>query len=167
MPLPFSFLTSIQIPDDCVRVQVNGLSILAQLPDHQIVCVSEIVNRPRIPQGRFWLHKVPADLMARRIDYEEYLKRIAEISRQVLAGKGDDTPPSLDTPGKRALFGALGDREELALRIDETVKKVRPAEWRGHPAREKTIKQALLPLLGNDKAEVERIFLILNAQAEY
>jgi hypothetical protein len=29
------------------------------------------------------------------------------------------------------------------------------------------IKAALLPLLGNDRAEVERVFLIIKAQKEY
>ena len=31
-------------------------------------------------------------------------------------------------------------RAELALEIDETVKRVRPDGWRGHQAREKVIK---------------------------
>lgn len=53
------------------------------------------------------------------------------------------------------------------MKIDEKVKDVRPAGWRGHKARENTIKAALLPLLGNDKAEVERIFLLLFVQREY
>ena len=56
---------------------------------------------------------------------------------------------------------------KLALKIDETIKKTRPDEWRGHQARENTIKAALLPLLGNDMADVERIFLIIKAQTEY
>jgi type I restriction enzyme R subunit len=53
------------------------------------------------------------------------------------------------------------------LRIDETIKRTRPDAWRGHQARENTIKAALLPLLGNDKDEVERLFLIIKAQTEY
>jgi type I restriction enzyme, R subunit len=56
---------------------------------------------------------------------------------------------------------------ELALQIDATVKRVRPDSFRGHQARENLIKSALLPLLGNDVAEVERIFAIIKQQAEY
>ena len=55
----------------------------------------------------------------------------------------------------------------LALKIDEKVKYVRPAGWRGNKARENIIKAALLPLLDKDEAEVERIFLIITAQREY
>jgi len=124
---------------------------------------------------------------ARAIEYEVFLKRIAELARQVAAGKPDDTPERLDTPGRRALYNNLksgaemrasepaaryGDsapdeKLELALRIDETVRQVRPDGWRGHQARENEIKRALLPLLGGDVAEVERIFLIVRAQPEY
>jgi type I restriction enzyme R subunit len=69
--------------------------------------------------------------------------------------------------GKRALYNNLNQNEELALRIDETVKERRPDGWRGNQPKENTIKAAILPLLGNDVAEVERIFLIIKAHSEY
>ena len=43
---------------------------------------------------------------------------------------------------------------------------MRPDSWRGHQARENTIKQALFSLL-QDASEVERIFLIVKQQREY
>ncbi len=127
---------------------------------------------------------------ARAIEYEEYLRRIAELVKNVEAGKGDDTPAKLDTPGKRAIYNNLqrerlpGDAEgvreprehygagtddevlELALRIDEAVKKSRPDGWRGVPAREQVIKRALYDVLRSED-EVERIFLMIKAQREY
>jgi len=136
------------------------------------------------------LKEILADLKARRIDYEEFLRRIAvEVIKPVQAGKSDDTPKQLDTPGKRALYNSLflQDAEPapdyamaepaapyyvegevaLALQIDAKVKDVRPADWRGTKARENIIKAALLPLLANDQDAVERIFLIITAQREY
>jgi len=113
------------------------------------------------------LDEIIADLKARRIDYEQFLKGIAEVARLVQAGKSDDTPVKLNTPGKRALFNNLSQNEQLALKIDERVRDVRPADWRGNKTRENIIKAALLPLLGHDQAEVERVFLILTAQGEY
>ena len=101
------------------------------------------------------LHEIIAARKARAIEYEEYLKRIAELARKVQAGQAPDTPPTLDTPGKRALYSNLkqaggkapgtsgivetvdefavaGDPFlNLALAIDETVKQVRPDGWRG------------------------------------
>ncbi len=52
------------------------------------------------------------------------------------------------------------------MKIDETVKLVRPDGWRGVQAREQVIKAALYGVLQN-VAEVERVFLIIKAQAEY
>ena len=56
---------------------------------------------------------------------------------------------------------------KLVLEIDETIRRVRPDDWRGTQARENVIKAALLPFLNNDKSEVERIFLIIKEQREY
>jgi type I restriction enzyme, R subunit len=113
------------------------------------------------------LDEIIADLKALRIDYEGFLKRIAELAKQVQAGKAADTPEKLDTPGKRALYNNLNKDEALALKIDDTVRRVRPNAFRGNQAKENVIKAALLPLLGNDRAEVERIFLIIKAQKDY
>jgi type I restriction enzyme, R subunit len=113
------------------------------------------------------LGEIIADLRAARIDYEEFLKRIGELAKTVQAGKTDDTPKALDTPGKRALYNNLAQNEALALKIDETVRKVRPNGFRGNQAKENVIKKALFPLLANDRGEVERVFVIIKAQSEY
>jgi type I restriction enzyme R subunit len=103
---------------------------------------------------------------AKAIEYEEYLQRIAALAKRIEAGQADDTPKALDTPGKRALFNNLGHDEDLALRIDEAVRRTRPDGWRGIQAREQVIKAGLYAVLG-DIAEVERIFVIIKAQTEY
>jgi type I restriction enzyme R subunit len=113
------------------------------------------------------LTDVLADLRANRISYEEFLQKIAELASRVQSGKAESTPVTLDTPGKRALFNNLAENEELALKIDAEVKRVRPDGFRGNQAKENIIKRALLRLLGGDAAEVERIFAIIKAQPEY
>src|SRR5262245_9415617 len=104
------------------------------------------------------LTEILADLMGLRIDYEAFLKRIGALAKQVQEGKAADTPEKLNTPGKRALYNNLNKDEALALKIDETVRRVRPNAFRGNQARENIIKRELFPLLGKDQAEVERIF---------
>jgi type I restriction enzyme R subunit len=109
----------------------------------------------------------------------------------VEAGQADNTPEALKkSPALRALYNNLkkqdakpegleGAAEEpgeyivpndpvlhLALKIDATVKPVRPDDWRGVEPRERVIKHALFGIL-QDVAEVERIFLIIKAQKEY
>jgi type I restriction enzyme R subunit len=123
--------------------------------------------------------------------YEEYLRRIADLARQLVKGFGDSVPePLTKSPALRALYSNLktptaapggahhaaeagadyivaGDATlGLALKIDAAVKTVRPNAWRGVQPKENVIKAALLPLLGSVE-EVERIFAIIKQQAEY
>jgi type I restriction enzyme R subunit len=112
------------------------------------------------------LDEIIAARKAKAIEYEEYLKQIADVASKVEAGQSDETPSHLNTPGKRALWDNLDQNEALALKIDETVQRVKPDDFRGTKAKENMIKFALLPLLGSE-AEVERIFLIISAQKEY
>jgi len=136
------------------------------------------------------LDEVIADRKAQAIEYEEYLKRIAQIATRVQAGKSDDTPARLDSPGKRAIYNLLhqyrGDADETAmvaeereeyatgselfvdrtLMIDETVKRIRPDGWRGVQPKEQIIKAALFEIV-QDVELVEKIFLVLTAQREY
>jgi type I restriction enzyme, R subunit len=131
------------------------------------------------------LDEIIAMRKAKAIEYEEYLKRIAELARKVEAGKADDTPAALDTPGKRALYNNLKRSQhrrmiaaepgidpkadpvvELAQRVHDAVRAARPDAWRGVHRREQVIRAALFGVL-QDADEVERIFLVINQQGEY
>ena len=133
------------------------------------------------------LDEIIAARKARAIEYEEFLKRIADLARDVQAGHAEDAPAQLDTPGRRALYNNLrqialsapariaaspsptaaeDELLDLALSLDYVVKSVRPDGWRGVQAREQIVKSALYGIL-QDVAAVERIFLIVKAQPEY
>jgi type I restriction enzyme R subunit len=125
------------------------------------------------------LDEIIAARKAKAIEYEEYLKKIAELVRQVQAGQADDTPMELRAAGVRALYNNLRrehgeggaarspeERLQLALTIDAEVKRVRPDSWRGVQTREQVIKRAIYDVL-QDVDEVERIFLIIKQQQEY
>ncbi|MBC8726799.1 type I restriction endonuclease subunit R [Paraburkholderia sp. UCT2] len=107
------------------------------------------------------------------VDYEKYLRQMADLATKVHNGNAGDTPAALDTPGKRALFNNLkianGRTPEhalaLSLELDAAVRRVRPDGWRGVLPRENVIKQALWDILKDD-GEVERIFPIIEAQRQ-
>jgi type I restriction enzyme R subunit len=147
--------------------------------------IKEHLNDPAFYENMSTLlGELIADRKAKAIDYEAYLKRIALLVSKVEAGHAEGTPAALNTPGKRALYNNLkygdlhvaderGDYQAtadsalvLALKIDETVKRVRPDAWRGVQSREQGVKAGLYEVL-QDRAEVERIFLIVKARDEY
>jgi type I restriction enzyme R subunit len=112
------------------------------------------------------LDEIIAARKAKAVEYEEYLKQIAELAKRVEAGQSEETPEQLNTPGRRALYNNLNQNEDLAVRIDKAVKRIRPDGWRDVQTREQVIKAALYDIL-QDEAEVERIFLIIKHQREY
>ncbi|MGQ2965203.1 type I restriction endonuclease subunit R [Methylophilus sp.] len=112
------------------------------------------------------LNEIIAARKSRAIEYEEYLRRIAELAKSVHAGQDTETPKTLDTSAKRALFNNLGQNESLAMEVDTVVKNVKRNDWRGSTPKENEIKAALLKVL-KDIDEVERIFIIIKSQTEY
>jgi type I restriction enzyme R subunit len=128
------------------------------------------------------LDEIIAERKRKALAYEEYLKRIAELVSKVQAGHADDIPEVLKkSPAVRAIYNNLADgraakvgepsEKELALQraqdIDGVVRKVKRADFRGNQAKENEIKAAIYPLLGDDLAEVDRIFEIIKQQVEY
>ncbi len=54
------------------------------------------------------LDEIIAARKAKAIEYEEYLKRIAELAKKVEAGQAEDTPEQLKhSPALRALYNNL------------------------------------------------------------
>lgn len=112
------------------------------------------------------LNEIIADLRAQRISYQEFLKRVAQLAKKLVAGQEQDTPEQISTRGLRALYSNLGQDKELAMKVDEAVKKVRPADWRSTQAKRLVVKQTLWNILQNAD-EVERIFRIIERHEEY
>jgi type I restriction enzyme R subunit len=135
------------------------------------------------------LAEVLADLKARRIDYEDFLKRMAVIAAQVRAGQAEDTPePLKQNPGLRALYNTLaaapasssrvaetklpyGATEvdpllALAQQIDARLRANAPDGWRGVLPKEQEVKRLIYEVVG-DTALVELLFPVVRARVEY
>ncbi len=129
------------------------------------------------------LDEIIAARKEKAVEYEDYLKQVAELSKQVMMGKSADTPAQLNTPGRLALYNNLlhkftpapGMVAEtgnsygmlaMAIEIDTKIKNVRSDNWRGNKSKEQQIKAGLYSILDNID-EVERIFLIIQKQQEY
>ena len=126
------------------------------------------------------------------MEYEEYLAQIAELAKKVQQpGGGAGVHQQLNTPGKLALYNNLKDSPvlheakvaepdtpygsqdnapesvvALAVRLHDAVVNNRPDSWRGVPAKENMVKQAMYVVLQNID-EVVRLYPIVYAQQEY
>jgi type I restriction enzyme R subunit len=123
---------------NAIATQLDGLkgdrNAIAETIENNVrgKIVKEHLNDPAFYERMSaLLDEIIAARRKKAIEYEQYLKRIAELIERVEAGHGDDTPEQLNSPGLRALYSNLGNDAGLAVRIDEAVKTVRPDGWRG------------------------------------
>ncbi|MCB0397281.1 MAG: HsdR family type I site-specific deoxyribonuclease [Flavobacteriales bacterium] len=115
-------------------------------------------------------HLLDELIQDRRVDamaYEEYLKRVVELTQLVKKPEMSDAyPSSLNTPAKRALYDNLDQNEELTTAADEAVRYVKKDGWRGNRIKEREVKNAVKKVLP-DNYDIDNIFEIIRNQDEY
>jgi type I restriction enzyme R subunit len=100
-------------------------------------------------------------------EYEKYLKRILELTKDVVKPTNAcGYPKTLNSNAKRALYDNLRKDEKLALNIDNEIRYVKKDNWRGNKIKERQVKYAVKKFIA-DEAETERIFEIILSQKEY
>ena len=128
--------------------------------ENYVARVAEIARRVETGQGQ----ETPSELTTKgmRALYNNLVAKPTPGSSKGPAEQIAESKIGYETRAPHHEAEAL----ELAIKIDRTVKQVRPDDWRGETSRENVIKAALFGLL-QDKIEVERIFQIIFAQKEY
>lgn len=102
------------------------------------------------------------------IDYQEYLTKIVELTRQAKNPGGESVyPVTLDTPAKRALYDNIEQNEELALKLDQAVRISRQDGWRNNPFKVKRVRLAIKAVLHNKESLTETILELVRNQHEY
>ena len=90
------------------------------------------------------------------LDYKEYLRRIVELTRQ--ASRQDDAtryPTGIETPAQQALYDNLAQDATLTLRLDEKIREVKKADWRGNRFKEREVRNAIASVLETQVRETE------------
>lgn len=78
------------------------------------------------------------------IDYETYLAKIVELTKQANnPANNSNYPASLNTAGKRALYDNLDENEGIALAIHEEVIKNRQDDWRNSRTKKIKVQNAI------------------------
>ena len=112
------------------------------------------------------LNEIVRERKANAINYEEYLKKIAELAGRVTNPTRENLPKKIKTNAQRALYHNLGEDVEKSVLVDKAIFESRYADWRGNIPRENLIKKAIYGVL-RDKEEVEKVFPIIKEQHEY
>jgi type I restriction enzyme, R subunit len=114
--------------------------------------------------------------------YEVFLKKAEELVMRMAQKSTGSHPSSLNGhPEAIVLFNNLdsipattfqcptdeGDKALLALKIDRAMKTEAPAGWKGDPAREPQVLNALFPIMSRDREATQAIFEIIKNQRGY
>ena len=122
------------------------------------------------------------------IEYAAYLARIVELTNQVCRPQTQTSyPAGITTPARQALYdnlkGAVDGVEassatyagtpqqdiaaRLAIDIDDAIRRVKKADWRGHRVKRLEVRNAIKSVLGNADGLIDAIYQIVDAQREY
>lgn len=103
----------------------------------------------------------------KKIQYEEYLKKIKDLAAKVAdQRKGSDYPSSLETRAQQALYDNLEKDEELTLKLHETIMNNKLDDWRDGGIKEKKLMLTVNQIIGDPDKTLE-IMDIIKAQSEY
>ncbi len=123
------------------------------------------------------------------LGYKAYLAQVVELTRRVSRPESHTPYPSgLQRPELQALYDNLEGneativreppagygsktpeeiREEKALALDQAIRRVKKADWRGNRFKEREVRSAIRSEIGDDAALVDAIFEIVKNQRDY
>jgi type I restriction enzyme R subunit len=151
--------------------------------------VRKTIIRDQLTDPKFYeqMSKLLDDLIAQsRSDaeaYEEFLRKAEDLVRKLSERQpGVGVPPALHGNTEAAtIYNNLDSipatsfkyptdeehRTALALRIDLAVRERAPAGWKGDETRERTVLNAIFPLLDKDREATQALFDIIKNQSGY
>ena len=175
---------------DAIAKKLNAKGNLSKgaIAEGIINNVRKTIIREQLTDPKFYegMSRLLEDLIKQSRDdaaaYEEFLRKAEALVRQ-LGQKGPGNSPSALSGHREAtvLFNNLdsiatttfqcpkdeGAKVKLALDIDLAMRGSAPASWRGDPAREAQVLNALFPLMGRDRVATSAIFEIIKNQQGY
>jgi type I restriction enzyme R subunit len=103
------------------------------------------------------------------ISYEEYLKRVVELTRKVEKPESNVNYPEGIRKSKAlmSLYDNLGQNEELAIKLHNRIITEKQDGWRGDPIKSRKIEGIIYSCIGDNEEEIKRIFKIAESQGEY
>ena len=176
---------------DAIAKQLNAKGTLSRnaIAEGIINNVRKTIIRDQLTDPRFYeqmsllLEDLIKQSRADTKEYEEFLRQAEALAKQLVAKETSGGVPAAlygqreasviynNLPGLPASTFRYPtsdeDRVAFALRLDRVVREEAPAGWRGDPAREAQLKNALFPVMDRDRDATAAIFEIIKNQPGY
>ncbi|MDR0792196.1 MAG: hypothetical protein LBE82_02725, partial [Chitinophagaceae bacterium] len=102
------------------------------------------------------------------LDYKKYLEKIVELTKKIVKPEtSSDYPKTLNSKAKRALFDNFNRDEQLAIALDEEIRRVKKDDFRGNKIKEREVRNAIRNVTNIDGEELDRIFELVKNQSDY
>jgi len=148
--------------------------------------VSEVINnntrkliieeRPTNPmyydKMSLLLDSIIQKLKDETLDYKQYLQEIIELAKKVKKPNTTKAyPTSLNNSAKRALYDNLGQKEELAIELNNKIMSTKMDDWKNNKIKIKQVKFAIVEVLEKynitDTEIKTNILELVKNQSEY
>jgi len=104
---------------------------------------------------------------SKALEYQDYLKKIQELSIQVMQPtQSKNYPNAIDTRAKQSLFDNLNCNEKLAITLHSVIMRTKQDAWIGNMMKERRVKISIKRVLGNS-IDIDKIMEIIKQQDEY
>lgn len=106
------------------------------------------------------------------IDYEEYLKRIVELSKKITQPSTSLIyPSSVNSDAKRNLYDNLDKNEVIVYDLDHKIMTTKKDRWRDTKIKQREVELVVKEVLENygikNSSEIQRIFELVKNQKDY
>jgi type I restriction enzyme R subunit len=180
---------------DAIATKLNEKGTLSRnaIAEAIVNNIRKTIIREQLTDPKFYaqMSKLLQDLIKQMRDdaaaYERFLKDAEALARRLVARQPDErVPPALHgkheaTVVYRNLPTILGlahgaaepdahggtDLVSLALEIDRVMREQAPRGWKGDPAREVQVRNALFPLLERNRPATQALFELVKNQPGY
>ena len=147
----------------------NNPEAMAETIENNVssLIVEESPTNPKYYEKLSVLLKELVDLRKEgAINYKEHLNRILELAKNAFnPSSSSDYPEGLMTKAQQALYDNLEKNEILALALDSIILSTKKNKWKGHPMKEKAVKNAIKRHIPQEK--LAAIFDIILQQKDY
>ena len=135
------------------------------------VIVDEMASNPKyFASMSELLDAILAERRDQAIAYEEFLAKMAELAGRLKSrGVSEAYPEQVVNPPQRAFYDNLSNDANTAVKVDEAIREVKEAGWRGNTLKEKKVRRAIARTIGRnvDDQLVTDVFEIAMHQDAY
>lgn len=167
----FTLLDFIMAQEDKLESEGRGKEAAAEAIENNIrrkIVAKMPINPKYYARMSEILEQIILDRKNGVVAYKSLLELYAQLARNAYNPENNSHyPESIRGSGAlRMFYDNCGEDEDLAIRLDQTVRKSKQDGFRTNPVKQNVIKRALYKIL-DDENEVERLFRLIMAQEDY